>query len=160
MFNGKSFNEKFLLTRKYYDFARAINCTHKLTCVCAYACMCDCTSLREQYANQSQIFHPTFPTQIPHSTLKTRFQITTSGDFSIIRVQVHSSFLLEFSTFFLTQADNDSPCKVFWGVPSPSIVNTIINQYWQKFYKLDFLPNANQQSENTGNSVFYHKHQP
>ena len=31
MFNGKSFNEKFLLTRKYYDFARAINCTHKLT---------------------------------------------------------------------------------------------------------------------------------
>ena len=49
MFNGKSFNEKFLLTRKYYDFARAINCTRKLTCVCAYACACDRTRLREQY---------------------------------------------------------------------------------------------------------------
>ena len=49
MFNGKSFNEKFLLTRKYYDFARAINCTHKFTCVCACACACDRTRLREQY---------------------------------------------------------------------------------------------------------------
>ena len=49
MFNGKSFNEKFLLTRKYYDFARAINCTRKLTCVCACACACDPTGLREQY---------------------------------------------------------------------------------------------------------------
>ena len=48
-FNGKSFNEKFLLTREYYDFAHAINCTRKLTCVCAYMCMCDCTHLREQY---------------------------------------------------------------------------------------------------------------
>ena len=51
MFNGKSFNEKFLLMRKYYDFARAINCTHKLTCVCVYACACDRTRLREQYGN-------------------------------------------------------------------------------------------------------------
>ena len=33
MFNGKSFNEKFLLPRKYHDFARAINCTRKLACV-------------------------------------------------------------------------------------------------------------------------------
>ena len=33
MFNGKPFNEKFLFTRKYYDFARAISCTRKLTCV-------------------------------------------------------------------------------------------------------------------------------
>ena len=49
MFNGKSFNEKFLVTRKYYDFARAINCTRKLTCVCACACTYDCTRLREQY---------------------------------------------------------------------------------------------------------------
>ena len=52
MFNEKSFNEKFLFTRKYYDFARAINCTRKLTCVCA----CDRTRLREQYANAS-FFH-------------------------------------------------------------------------------------------------------
>ena len=50
MFNGKSFNEKFLLTRKYYDFVRAINCTRKLTCMCACMCMCDHTHLREQYA--------------------------------------------------------------------------------------------------------------
>ena len=49
MFNGKSVNEKFLLTRKYYDFARVINCTRKLTCVCACACTCNCTRLREQY---------------------------------------------------------------------------------------------------------------
>ena len=48
MFNGKSFNEKFVLMRKYYDFARAINCTRKLTCVCA--CACDRKRLREQYA--------------------------------------------------------------------------------------------------------------
>ena len=26
----------------------AINCTRKLTCVCAYACACDYTRLREQ----------------------------------------------------------------------------------------------------------------
>ena len=50
MFNGKSFTEKFLLTRKY-DFACAINCTRKLTCVCACACTCNCTRLREQYDN-------------------------------------------------------------------------------------------------------------
>ena len=49
MFNGKSFNEKFFLTRKYYDFARAINCTRKLTCVCACTCACDRTRLRKQY---------------------------------------------------------------------------------------------------------------
>ena len=49
MFNGKSFNEKFLFTRKYYDFARAINCTRKLTCVCACTCVCDHTRLKEQY---------------------------------------------------------------------------------------------------------------
>ena len=49
MFNGKSFNEKFLVTRKYYDFARAINCTRKLTCVCACAWACDPTRLRERY---------------------------------------------------------------------------------------------------------------
>ena len=49
MFNGKSFNEKFLLTRKYYNFARVINCTRKLTCVCACACACNHTHLREQY---------------------------------------------------------------------------------------------------------------
>ena len=42
MFNGKSFNEKFLLTRKYYDFTCAINCTCKLACVpaCARAVAC------------------------------------------------------------------------------------------------------------------------
>ena len=49
MFNGKSFNEKFLLTRKYYDFTRVINCTCKLTCMCACMCMCDHMCLREQY---------------------------------------------------------------------------------------------------------------
>ena len=53
MFNGKSFNEKFLVTRKY-DFARAINCTRKLTCVCA--CACDRTRLREQDENTKFIF--------------------------------------------------------------------------------------------------------
>ena len=55
MFNGKSFNEKFLLMRKYYDFACAINCTRKLTCMCACACTCDHTCLREQYALTAQI---------------------------------------------------------------------------------------------------------
>ena len=54
MFNGKSFNEKFLFTRKYYDFARAIDCTCKLTCVCAYACACDRTRLREQYVSNNE----------------------------------------------------------------------------------------------------------
>ena len=58
MFNEKSFNEKFLLTRKYYDFARAINCTRKLTCVCACACTCDRTRLREQYASSE--YHKAF----------------------------------------------------------------------------------------------------
>ena len=51
MFNGKSFNEKFLLTRKQYDFACAINCTRKLTCMCACACACNCMRLKEQYEN-------------------------------------------------------------------------------------------------------------
>ena len=37
MFNRKPFNEKFLLTRKYYDFTLAINCTRKLNCMCAIA---------------------------------------------------------------------------------------------------------------------------
>ena len=55
-FNGKAFNEKFLLTRKYYDFARAINCTCKLTCVCACTCVCDRTHLREQYDHMIVIF--------------------------------------------------------------------------------------------------------
>ena len=50
MFNGKSFNEKFLLTRKYYDFVCAINCTCKLTCMCACMCVCNRMHLREQYA--------------------------------------------------------------------------------------------------------------
>ena len=58
MFNGKSFNEKFLLTRKYHDFARAINCTRKLTCVCAYACACDRTRLREQYVKRDYALLP------------------------------------------------------------------------------------------------------
>ena len=49
MFNGKSFNEKFLLMRKYYDFAHAVNCTHKLTYMCACMCTGDRTRLREQY---------------------------------------------------------------------------------------------------------------
>ena len=49
MFNGKSINEKFLPTRKYYDFACAINCTCKLICVCACACMCDRMRLGGQY---------------------------------------------------------------------------------------------------------------
>ena len=37
MFNGKSFNEKFLLTRKYYDFACVINYVNLLACVPAHA---------------------------------------------------------------------------------------------------------------------------
>ena len=49
MFNGKSFNEKFLLTRKYYDFTHAINCTHELTCMCVYTRACGRMPLREQY---------------------------------------------------------------------------------------------------------------
>ena len=53
MFNGKSFDEKFLLTRKYYDFAHAINCTRKLTCMCA--CACDRMHLREQYVSSNHI---------------------------------------------------------------------------------------------------------
>ena len=50
VFNGKSFSEKFLLTKKYYDLACAIKCTRKLSCVCACACACDGTRFREQYA--------------------------------------------------------------------------------------------------------------
>ena len=43
------------------------------------------------------------------------------------------------------------------GVPVPCIVNTITKQkHWGKFSQLDDLPNANQQSDNIGNSVFYH----
>ena len=56
MFNGKSFNEKFVFARKHYDFAHAINCTHKLTCVCACVCACDCTHLREQYDTGEAVF--------------------------------------------------------------------------------------------------------
>ena len=55
MFNGKSFNEKFLLMRKYYDFTHAINCTRKLTCMCACTCAYDHTHLREQYENDKKI---------------------------------------------------------------------------------------------------------
>ena len=40
---------KNLSLRENNDFARAINCTRKLTCVSACACVCDCTRLREQY---------------------------------------------------------------------------------------------------------------
>ena len=50
MFNGKSFNEKFLLTRKFYDFACAINCIRKLTCACACVCASDRMCLKEQHA--------------------------------------------------------------------------------------------------------------
>ena len=50
MFNAKSFNEKFLLMRKYYDFACVINCTRKLSCMCACMCASNYTRLREQYA--------------------------------------------------------------------------------------------------------------
>ena len=50
MFNGKSFNKKFLFMRKYYDFTSAINCTCKLTCVCACTIACNRMSLREKYA--------------------------------------------------------------------------------------------------------------
>ena len=34
MFNGKSFNEKLLFMRKYYDFMCAINCTQTYLRVC------------------------------------------------------------------------------------------------------------------------------
>ena len=44
------FNEKFLTGDIYYDIARAINYTSKLTCVCACACTCDSAHLRKQYA--------------------------------------------------------------------------------------------------------------
>ena len=71
MFNGKFFNEKFLFTRKYYDFACAINCTHKLTYVCACVCTCNRTCLKEQYASRleplqggSLLFTTKFP-EIP-----------------------------------------------------------------------------------------------
>ena len=37
---------------KYYDFARAINCTCKLTWVCACACASDCMRLREQFGGK------------------------------------------------------------------------------------------------------------
>ena len=33
---------------KIYDFVCAINCTLKLTCMCAYMCLCDCMCPREQ----------------------------------------------------------------------------------------------------------------
>ena len=36
---------------KCYDFVHVINCTHKLTCVCAHTCMCNRMYLREQYAS-------------------------------------------------------------------------------------------------------------
>ena len=42
IFNEKSFKWK------YYYFMRAINCTHKLTCVCAYMWACNRTHLTEQ----------------------------------------------------------------------------------------------------------------
>ena len=47
---------------KYYDFARAINCTRKLTCVCPCACACDHTRLREQcvLARNTSFLSPTF----------------------------------------------------------------------------------------------------
>ena len=35
---------------KYYDFANAINCMHKLTSVCTCACMCDHMHFRKQCA--------------------------------------------------------------------------------------------------------------
>ena len=78
MFSGKSFNEKFLLTRKYYDFARAINCTRKLTCVCANACACDRTHLREQ---QYVVFKSQEFPQIKHTShfLKNEVQIFHDG---------------------------------------------------------------------------------
>ena len=53
MFNRKPFNEKYLFTRKYCNFACVINCTRKLTRMCACACACDRTRLREQYAFSS-----------------------------------------------------------------------------------------------------------
>ena len=63
MFNEKilqwkiSSYEKYIIIKqkwRYYDFAHAINCTHKVTCVCAHAITCDRTCLREQYANTCQ----------------------------------------------------------------------------------------------------------
>ena len=49
--------EKYIILTKqkskYYDFARAVNCTRKLSCLCAYACTCDCTRVRKQYATVS-----------------------------------------------------------------------------------------------------------
>ena len=42
---------------KYYDFARAINCIAKLTCVCACAYACDRMCLMEQCVTQSCPFN-------------------------------------------------------------------------------------------------------
>ena len=65
---------KFTIIRrkkwKYYDFACAINCAHKLTYVCACTCACDQTHLRKQCARlifnnltkQKQIFKKIHPT--------------------------------------------------------------------------------------------------
>ena len=46
---------------KYYDFIGAINCTHKLTCVCA----CDYTLLREPYANMMPRFLKSLEKLVP-----------------------------------------------------------------------------------------------
>ena len=50
---------------KYYDFIGAINCTHKLTCVCACTCACDYTLLREPYANMMPRFLKSLEKLVP-----------------------------------------------------------------------------------------------
>ena len=49
------YNIQWKISPKWkYDFMRAINCTRKLTWLCACACGCDCTCLKEQYVDFSE----------------------------------------------------------------------------------------------------------
>ena len=49
----ENFSMKNFSLQENTDFPRAINCTRKLTYVCACACACDCTRLGEQYGSNS-----------------------------------------------------------------------------------------------------------
>ena len=59
---------------------------------------------------------PQFSNIDPTFQVENQISNCTSGDFPIIRAQVHSIFRPGFRVFFLTKAGDDSAYKVLWGV--------------------------------------------
>ena len=85
-----------------YDFAHAIKCTRKLTCVCACACKCDCMHLREQHAWPSH-FSSTFPSQFSCSQSRGTHNPDLTSSYWTSSKSVVSSLSSSWSTLCYTK---------------------------------------------------------